>query len=151
MQHLVLDSENSGADVQGIRVRPKPGLAGCEYLSEQIGVKAGTVILGVICDMLRQHGYSEWDGQSGSMIGASYDWRLMPFQLEKRDRLFGKLLKQLEQMVAADPQQRAAVVVGFSLGCRIAKYFIHYCNAVKGDQWSRRHIQHFCSQRGGSA
>ena len=110
------------------------------------------MILGVITDMLREHGYTctEWDDQAkrGSMIGASYDWRLMPFQLEKRDKLFEKLLKQLELMVAADPEHRAAVVVGFSLGCRIAKYFIHYCNATKGDDWSRRHIQHFCSLGG---
>lgn len=52
--------------------------------------------MGVISNMLRQHGYSEWDGTRGSMIGASYDWRITPAQLESRDRLFSDLMEQTE-------------------------------------------------------
>ena len=34
-------------------------------------------VAGGISEMLRQHGYSEWNeiDKKGSMIGASYDWR----------------------------------------------------------------------------
>ena len=124
-------------------MRAKPGLQGCEYLSEVTGVKGGTVIMGKITKMLRKHGYSEWDGQTGSMIGASYDWRLMPAQLEARDQLFSRLMEQTEAMVAADREHRPAVIVGFSLGCRIAKYFIHFCHARKGEQWITDNIAHF--------
>ena len=28
--------------------------------------------MGVITDMLREHQYTEWDGEHGNMIGASY-------------------------------------------------------------------------------
>ena len=99
--------------------------------------------MGVITDMLREQGYSEWDGQAGSMIGASYDWRLSPTLLESRDQYFTKLMQQTEAMVAADPEHRPAVLVAFSLGCRIAKYFIHFCHAQKGQEWVANNIAHF--------
>ena len=123
-------------------MRPKPGLDGCEYLSEVTGVKGGTVIMGVISDMLREYDYSEWDGSCGGMIGASYDWRLMPSQLEERDGFFSSMMAQTEAMVEAN-HGRPAVVVGFSLGCRIAKYFLHFCHAKKGNQWMTDNIAHF--------
>ena len=165
VQHLRLDIGQPGGDVPGykvrlflqvfwllsntVQVRAKSGLAGCEYLSEVPAVKGGTVIMGVITDMLRQHGYSEWewDNQSGSgsgsMIGASYDWRLMPQQLEKRDQFYTEMMKKVQQMVAADPENRPAVVVGFSLGCRVSKYFLHFCHARGGDEWMKANIAHF--------
>ena len=87
--------------------------------------------------------YSEWDGNAGSMIGASYDWRLAPAQLQSRDSYFSRLMADTEQMVKADPERRPAVVVGFSLGCRIAKFFLHFCHAAKGDEWMKQHIVHF--------
>merc|ERR1719424_1442487 len=77
------------------------------------------------------------------MIGASYDWRLAPRQLEERDKLFSKLMAQVQAMVEADHEHRPAVIVAFSLGCRIAKYFIHFCQAKKGDSWIAKYIQHF--------
>ena len=72
--------------------------------------------MGVITKMLGRHGYTEWDGVSGSMIGASYDWRLLPHQLERRDAFFTRMMEQTEAMVEADHEHRPAVVVGFSLG-----------------------------------
>ena len=59
-------------------------------------MKDGTVIMGVISDMLREHGYAEWDGTQGSMIGAAYDWRITPPQLESRDRFFTDMMEQTE-------------------------------------------------------
>ena len=73
-----------------------------------------------------------------SMIGASYDWRLTPPLLESRDRFFTRMMEQTEAMVEADPQRRPAVVIGFSLGCRIAKYFIHFCHANREPGWMDR-------------
>lgn len=85
-----------GQDPHGVLVRAKPGLAGCEYLSESRLVKDGTVIMGVISDMLRRHGYTEWEKEKsvGSMIGASYDWRITPDQLEERNGFFSEMMHQ---------------------------------------------------------
>ena len=77
------------------------------------------------------------------MIGASYDWRLTPSLLEERDQFFSKLMTQTEAVVAADKEQRPAVIVGFSLGCRIAKYFLHHCRLHGGEQWITDNIGHF--------
>ena len=99
--------------------------------------------MGVITDMLREHGYAEWDGERGSMIGASYDWRLMPHQLESRDEFFTGIMEQTHRMVEKDPDRRPAVVIGFSLGCRMAKYFLHFCHTSKGAEWMANHIAHF--------
>ena len=49
--------------------------------------------MGVITGMLREHGYEEWDGEKGQMIGCSYDWRLNPTQLERRDKFFTRVNK----------------------------------------------------------
>ena len=140
VQHMTLHPNKLGEDNPGYVVRAKEGLAGCEYLSEVPLIKPETVIMGVITDMLRQYDYCEWDPseQFGSMIGASYDWRLTPPLLEERDQFFSRMMEQTEAMVAADPQRRPAVVIGFSLGCRIAKYFIHFCHAKKGAEWMSR-------------
>jgi len=145
VQHMMLDPDSDGKDHNGIKVRAKEGLAGCEYLSEELFVKDGTVIMGIITDMLRKHGYQEWDpeAQWGSMIGAAFDWRIMPGQMEERDDFFTKIMKQTEAMVDADPQQRPAHVIGFSLGCKISKYFLHFCHAMRGRAWVDRYIQHF--------
>ena len=35
------------------------------------------------------------------------------------------------------------MVIGFSLGCRIGKYFLHFCHAKKGDAWMAKNIGHF--------
>ena len=101
--------------------------------------------MGKITGMLKAHGYFEWDNEActGNMIGASYDWRLMPAQLEVRDGFFSQIMNQTEAMVRADPEHRPAVIIGFSLGCRIAKYFLHFCLAEKGEAWMAQNIAHF--------
>ena len=43
---------------------------------------------------------------------------------------------------------RPAVVIGFSLGCKIAKYFLHWCRGHKGDDWMARNLQHFVALGG---
>ena len=53
------------------------------------------------------------------------------------------MMRQTETMVAADPERRPAVVIGFSLGCRIAKYFCHFCHAARGSDWMAANIHHF--------
>jgi len=116
--------------------------------SDDVLLKASTSIMGGITDMLRPYGYTEFDGTHGSMIGASYDWRIMPSQMERRDKFFSKIMDLTESMVAADKEQRPAVVIGFSLGCKIGKYFIHFCHSTKGEEWVERNIAHFVALGG---
>lgn len=82
--------------------------------------------------MLRKHGYTEWDGTSGNILAAGYDWRLHPAKMEERDQVMTKTMERVEAMVAANGGT-PAVVVGFSLGCKVGKYFLHFCHATKGD------------------
>ena len=68
------------------------------------------------------------------------------------------MMEQMEAIVAA--QGKPAVVIAFSLGCRIAKvracachqkahwmsafqYFLHFCHAKRGDDWMGKHVDHF--------
>jgi len=124
VQHMALNPHSNGDDLPGFAVRAKEGLAGCEYLSEDLLAKGDTAIMGVITAHLKPFGYAEFDPvlKTGSMIGASYDWRLMPAMMEERDGFFTRIMEQTESMVNADPGKRPAVLIGFSLGCRIAKY-----------------------------
>ena len=58
------------------------------------------------------------------MIGASFDWRITPAQLEERDSYFSQLVVQTERMVAADPSKRPAVLVGAT---RTHTFFFAIC------------------------
>ena len=51
-------------------------------------------------------------------------------------------------MVAADPEHRPAVVIGFSLGCKIAKYLLHWCHSQKGNVWMNQNVAHFVALGG---
>jgi len=66
------------------------------------------------------HGCLAVSGSFGPLTDES-SCRLAPRQLEDRDKLFSKLMAQVQAMVEADHEHRPAVIVAFSLGCRIAK------------------------------
>ena len=107
VQHISLDPGTNGEDVMlkdgtSISTRPKMGLAGCEYLAEDSmisSIKEDSAILAHITGMLKTYNYTEWDenSKSGSMIGASYDWRIMPEHMERRDGMFTNYMNQVAQ------------------------------------------------------
>ena len=53
------------------------------------------------------------------------------------------IMNQTEAMVSAHPDKRPAAVLGHSMGCKVAKYFLHFCHAKKGADWMARNITHF--------
>lgn len=47
-----------------------------------------------------------------------------------------------------DKHRPAAVVIGFSLGCKIAHYFLHFCESRKGKAWVDKYVAHFVALGG---
>ena len=117
VQHMALNPHSNGEDPPGFKVRAKPGLDGCEYLSDDLLAKNDTAIMGVITDMLRPYGYTEYNPEThhGSMIGASYDWRVMPAMMESRDGFFTKTMELTE--VAPISHARRSSGIHLSLYC----------------------------------
>ena len=78
----------------------------------------------------------------GNMLAAPYDWRTQPDIMESRDGLFSTLCEKIERMVQANNGTKCALI-GFSMGSKVGKYFIHFAAAVKGTTWVNQNIDHF--------
>ena len=81
VQHMVYRDQNDEAEY---KIRAMPGLDGCKSIHPTL--KGHTNIMGVIVDMLQEYNYTEWNEKpgaegAGNMIGASFDWRLLPTQV----------------------------------------------------------------------
>lgn len=110
-----------------------------EYLSEGALAAAAPLLIGLITK-LKSYGYTEWDGQHGDLYGAAFDWRLMPAKMEERDGFLTKTMEAIEKIVAAHPGNKPVVVMGHSMGCKVAHYFLHFCHAQKGrDSYFQSH------------
>ena len=154
LEHCALDPTTDGEDMKvmgsdgheaAIEVRPRKGLDAIEYLMDVPLMREQARLLIGLTTALRSKGYSEWDedNRSGNMLGAAYDWRLNPARMEERDGFMTKLMFQVEAMVAAHPDKTPAAVIGHSMGCKVGKYFLHFCHKEKGKEWMTKHIARF--------
>ena len=82
VQHMVYRGFGPNDEAE-YKIRAMPGLDGCKSIHPTL--KGPTNIMGVIVDMLQEYDYSEWNQPgaegAGNMIGASFDWRLLPKQV----------------------------------------------------------------------
>jgi len=158
LEHAMLDGSTPGEDCKfdgkPIKTRTRGGrllaegktgaLSTIEYLSDTPLLKEqARLMIGMTSKLKAEGGYTEWDGQKGDLLPAAYDWRLMPPMMEQRDGLFTKILEETEKMVNAHPHKLPAVVTGHSMGCKVAKYWLHFCHAAKGPEWMAQYVTHF--------
>lgn len=92
-------------------------------------------------ERLRAVGYNE-----SNLKAAAYDWRLPPVGLELRHRYFSDLKSSIEQLVKADPGNRAVTIIGHSLGNRITQYFLQKVlndDPAGGQAWIDSHVARY--------
>ena len=130
----------NGTDPPDCKIRADEGLSAIGELSPgNIYTPPATSIFTALIKMLAHElGYDR-----NSIIGAPYDWRLAPIQLEQRDSYFKTLKQWLE--VAVERHQRPAIVIAHSMGTNVFMYFCDWLRLVDKpsmgyEKWMRKHI-----------
>ena len=120
LEHMGLDAR-TGEDPDGIVLRPVEGIDSVDWFMP------GYFVWGRMIEALGEIGYT------GSNIHAhSYDWRLSPEQLEKRDGYFTKLKKQIEGMRETNPGEEKIALLAHSYGDTLSRYFLEWVESPKG-------------------
>jgi hypothetical protein len=130
----------NGTDPPDCKIRADEGLSAIGELSPgNIYTPPATSIFTPLIKMLAHElGYDR-----NSIIGAPYDWRLAPIQLQQRDSYFKTLKQWLE--VAVERHRRPAIVIAHSMGTNIFMYFcdwlrVHDKPAMGYEKWMRKHV-----------
>ncbi|VVT47390.1 uncharacterized protein SAPINGB_P001687 [Magnusiomyces paraingens] len=135
LQHLMLDPV-TGLDPPNFKIRAAQGMEAADFFV------AGYWIWNRILENLAAVGYD-----SGSMMVASYDWRLAYQDLETRDQYFSKLKLSIENYLLTTGKK--TVLVGHSMGSQIVFYFLKWVEASGptfgngGSSWVDDHIESF--------
>lgn len=137
VQHMRLE-EDGFSDPPGVRVRPAQGLHAIDYLCyemEPFGKKPSYVFAYVI-QHLQALGYDHT-----TLIAAPYDWRLPPQKLNERDVYFWDLKAKIE--LAVRKAGHPAALLGHSMGCKVAHYFLVWAEATLGYEWIEQYVHQF--------
>eukprot|EP00211_Chloroparvula_japonica_P003813 CAMPEP_0119135150 /NCGR_PEP_ID=MMETSP1310-20130426/18732_1 /TAXON_ID=464262 /ORGANISM="Genus nov. species nov., Strain RCC2339" /LENGTH=730 /DNA_ID=CAMNT_0007126009 /DNA_START=45 /DNA_END=2237 /DNA_ORIENTATION=+ len=134
LKHMVL-AEDGFSDPPGIRVRPVPGLHGCDFLGEGKFDKKPSYVLGFLIEALCNFGYD-----TNNLTAMPYDWRIPPEKLEERDRYYTRLMRQTELMF--DVNGEKVVLVGHSMGNRCLQYFFAWVEK-HSPGWCETYVQSF--------
>jgi len=116
IQHMLLN-ETTGLDPQGVRLRPAMGIGAADVL---MGAYS---LWGTLVRSLADLGYD-----SNSIHMAAYDWRLGPWDLERRDRYCTNLKLSIELMYEVNGREGAVIAV-HSMGANLLQYFLHWVHS----------------------
>eukprot|EP01035_Chromulina_nebulosa_P017322 gene17322-22863_t len=135
-----LKLDKNGSDPIDCKVRPDEGLSAIGELSPgNIYTPPATSIFTSLIRMLADElGYD-----ANNIIGAPYDWRLSPMELENRDSFFTTLKFRIETAVRR--HRRPAIIMAHSMGTNL---FIYFCDwlryydkpSIGWERWVRKHI-----------
>lgn len=134
LDHLALDPV-TGEDPPWKQVRAAEGLTGADYFVP------GYWLWAKLIENAAAIGYNP-----SSLLMACYDWRLSYRKLERRDRYFTHLRRNIEVLV--ETQGEKVVVIGHSMGAQVWLYFMQWVSLAVGDVWVADHIHAFVSLAG---
>lgn len=135
LQHLMLDPV-TGLDPANFKIRAAQGMEAADFFV------AGYWIWNRVLENLAAVGYDP-----GTMMVASYDWRLAYQDLEIRDGYFSKLKLTMEN--GLESTGKKTVLVSHSMGTQVIFYFMKWVEAKGegfgngGPTWVDDHIDAF--------
>jgi hypothetical protein len=130
--HMALD-KNGVDELPGNRVRPYPGIKGCDYLMRN--PKSLCVFEDAIHSLEVDLGYI----RGKDVDACPYDWRIPPGHLEARDGYFSETMKRIERMYEEN-DHIPIILACHSMGSKVAHYLLNFCVREKGQDWVDRHI-----------
>ena len=133
MQHMRLDPK-TGLDPSGIKLRAVTGLEAVDWFVP------GYFVWGKVIESLGDVGYDP-----NSIHAATFDWRLSPEQLERRDGYFTRLKHSVETLVEIHGVPVA--LLAHSCGDQLVRYFLNWVETPKaegggggGPDWTNEHV-----------
>ena len=133
MQHMRLDPK-TGLDPSGIKLRAVTGLEAVDWFVP------GYFVWGKVIESLGDVGYDP-----NSIHAATFDWRLSPEQLERRDGYFTRLKHSVETLVEIHGVPVA--LLAHSYGDQLVRYFLNWVETPKaegggggGPDWTNEHV-----------
>ena len=133
MQHMRLDPK-TGLDPSGIKLRAVTGLEAVDWFVP------GYFVWGKVIESLGDVGYDP-----NSIHAATFDWRLSPEQLERRDGYFTRLKHSIETLVEIHGVPVA--LLAHSYGDQLVRYFLNWVETDKregggggGPDWTNKNV-----------
>lgn len=138
LTHMMLSPSDMRTEPRGIKVRPIPNLEGVDYLSPGALTSHVSYVFGPVIVALQREGYNP-PGGPANLMASTYDWRLPPSELERRDGYFTRTIGLVEGLYKTNGST-PVVLLGHSLGCKTAHYFLNFAKARRGQKWIDRHV-----------
>ena len=133
LEHISLNT-TTGLDPEGIKVRPAEGMSNVEYFMP------GFWLWAIITESLADIGYD-----SSDMYAHTYDWRLSPELLEKRDGLLTRMKHTFEY--SYEIHKKPACILSHSYGDYVARYFMSWVASDQGGgggkHWVNKYIARY--------
>ena len=133
MQHMRLDTI-TGLDPPGIKLRAVTGLEAVDWFVP------GYYVWGKVIESLGEVGYD-----ANMIHAATFDWRLSPDALEKRDGYFTRLKHSVETLVAI--HKVPVALLAHSYGDQLVRYFLNWVETPVaegggggGKRWTDAHV-----------
>jgi pimeloyl-ACP methyl ester carboxylesterase len=136
LKHMMLNPTDLRSDPPGIKVRAIEGLEGVDYLTPGTFTNMVSYVFGPAIIALEKGGYNT---SKTNLIASPYDWRLPPEELEKRDKYFTRTMGFVEQLYQEN-NHTPVIIIGHSMGCKNAHYFLNFLEQRKGRAWIDQHI-----------
>ena len=137
LRHMMLDMKDFESDPNGIKVRAISGLDGVDYLTPGAVTSHISYVFGPVIKALEKKGYNS--NGNINLMASTYDWRLSPLAMEKRDKYFTTTIGYIEELYNGNAQT-PVVILGHSLGCKVAHYFLNFALDKKGQEWIDKHV-----------
>jgi len=132
---MMLQPLNQTDDV--CKLRPATGLNAITELDP--GAITGP--LSVVFKSLFSTLVEAFDYGPENMIAATYDFRLPPMIMERRDRFFSRLVDKFERLRQSN-NNTPSIVISHSLGGKVFGYFVQFVKATKPHIWQEWFDQH---------
>ena len=133
LQHMTLMPDLT-SERPGVSVRAVPGLAGLEYLGGDNIIGHASWVFAPVVKLLRRNGYS-----GRSLQGATYDWRVPPWELERRDQYFSRTMQTIERLRETNGG-RPVVLLCHSMGALVGHYLCGFAERARGRAWLDSHV-----------
>ena len=137
LNHMMLDVNDHESDPPGVKVRSISNLEGVDYLTPGAITSHLSYVFGPVINALQNKGYNS-NGKI-NLAASTYDWRLAPSAMERRDKYFTRTLGYIEELYNSN-DSTPVVILSHSLGCKVAHYFLNFALDKKGQSWIDKYV-----------
>eukprot|EP00980_Cylindrotheca_fusiformis_P008439 scaffold1784_cov116-Cylindrotheca_fusiformis.AAC.19 len=138
LDHVELDP-NMRDEKEGVKLAPTVELGALEGLTEESSTDEQKSSFDPLIRALEKAGYND---STINLEAAPYDWRMSPLHLELNHQYFSKTIQMIEDMYQRN-KYAPVILLGYSLGAKVAHYLLNFAMLKKGKAWVSSRIYSF--------